>query len=162
MTLQEVVLSEVLNYPHTGPAEAGTPTRSALPDPNDARLTPSGAQADPALIGRYRIIRRLGQGGFGRVYLAWDDELDRPVAVKVPNVEAVAGPQDVERYLAEARMVAKLDHPQIVPVYDVGRTDDGLCYVQGVSRGRVDLGGCPPRPPTDPDVRVKRIWLFIS
>ncbi len=102
-----------------------------------------------------------GPGRFGRVYLAWDDELDGPVAVNAQR-EAVAGPQDVERYLAEARMVAKLDHPQIVPVYDVGRTDDGLCYVQGVSRGRVDLGGRPPRPPTDPDVRVKRIWLFIS
>ncbi len=113
----------------TGPAEAGTPTRSGLPDPIDARLKPSGPQTDPALIGRYRIIRRLGQGGFGRVYLARDDELDRSVAVKVPNVDAVAALQDVERYLAEARMVAKLDHPQIVPVYDVGRTDDGLCYV---------------------------------
>ena len=75
------------------------------------------------------MIRRLGQGGFGRVYLARDDELDRPVAVKVPNPERVAGPEDVEAYLAEARTLAKLDHPHIVPVYDVGRTDDGLCYV---------------------------------
>ena len=74
-------------------------------------------------------IRRLGQGGFGRVYLARDDELDRPVAIKVPNPERVAGPEDVEAYLAEARTLARLDHPNIVPVYDVGRTDDGLCYV---------------------------------
>ena len=41
----------------------------------------------------------------------------------------VARPGDVEAYLAEARALAKLDHPNIVPVYDVGRTDDGLCYV---------------------------------
>ena len=81
------------------------------------------------MIGRYRVIRLLGQGGFGRVYLARDDELDRPVAIKVPNPERVAGPEDVEAYLAEARTLAKLDHPNIVPVYDVGRTDDGLCYV---------------------------------
>jgi serine/threonine protein kinase len=80
-------------------------------------------------IGRYRIIRRLGQGGFGRVYLARDLELDRPVAVKVPNPERVAGPRDVADYLAEARTLARLDHPHIVPVFDVGRTDDGLCYV---------------------------------
>ena len=83
----------------------------------------------PATIGRYRVIRLLGQGGFGRVYLAHDDDLDRPVAIKVPNPERVAGPEDVEAYLAEARVLAKLDHPHIVPVYDVGRTDDGLCYV---------------------------------
>jgi serine/threonine protein kinase/formylglycine-generating enzyme required for sulfatase activity len=89
-------------------------------------LTPRG---DPSTIGRYRIVRRLGQGGFGLVYLALDDALDRPVAVKVPNSERVAGPEDVEAYLTEARALAKLDHAHIVPVYDVGRTEDGLCYV---------------------------------
>ena len=84
---------------------------------------------EPRAIGRYRVVRRLGQGGFGRVYLAQDDDLDRPVAIKVPNPERVSGPGDVEAYLAEARALAKLDHPNIVPVHDVGRTDDGLCYV---------------------------------
>ncbi len=83
----------------------------------------------PSTIGRYRVIRLLGQGGFGRVYLAHDDDLDRPVAIKVPNPERIAGPGDVEAYLAEARTLARLDHPHIVPVHDVGRTDDGLCYV---------------------------------
>jgi len=86
-------------------------------------------RGDPSTIGRYRIIRHLGQGGFGRVYLAHDDDLDRPVAIKVPNPERVAGPADVEEYLREARALAKLDHANIVPVYDVGRSDDGLCYV---------------------------------
>jgi serine/threonine protein kinase len=85
--------------------------------------------SDPSRIGRYRIIRRLGQGGFGRVYLAHDDELDRPVAIKVPNPERIADPGDVEAYLNEARILARLDHPNIVPVYDVGRTEDGLCFV---------------------------------
>jgi serine/threonine protein kinase/formylglycine-generating enzyme required for sulfatase activity/tetratricopeptide (TPR) repeat protein len=74
-------------------------------------------------------MKRLGQGGFGRVYLAHDDDLDRPVAIKVPNPERVAGPEDIEEYLAEARTLARLDHPHIVPVHDVGRTGDGLCYV---------------------------------
>jgi serine/threonine protein kinase len=84
---------------------------------------------DPAKIGRYRVVRRLGQGGFGRVYLAHDDELDRPIAIKVPNPERVKRSEDIEAYLAEARALARLDHPHIVPVYDVGRTSDGLCYV---------------------------------
>ena len=48
---------------------------------------------DPTKIGRYRIIRRLGQGGFGRVYLAHDDDLDRPVAIKVPNPERITAPR---------------------------------------------------------------------
>jgi serine/threonine protein kinase/formylglycine-generating enzyme required for sulfatase activity/tetratricopeptide (TPR) repeat protein len=84
---------------------------------------------DPPLIGRYRVIRRLGQGGFGRVYLARDDDLDRSVAIKVPSPGRIAGPGDVEAYLAEARALAKLDHPHVVPVYDVGRTADGHCFV---------------------------------
>ena len=84
---------------------------------------------DPSKIGRYRIIRRLGQGGFGRVYLAHDDDLDRPVAIKVPNPERITHPEDVEAFLVEARILAKLDHPHIVPVFDVGRTEDGLCFV---------------------------------
>src|SRR5262245_7990513 len=91
----------------------------------------SGASTpgDPRRIGRYRIVCRLGQGGFGRVYLAHDDDLDRPVAIKVPNPERIAHPEDVEAYLNEARILARLDHPHIVPVHDVGRTEDGLCFV---------------------------------
>ena len=85
--------------------------------------------ADPSQIGRYRVIRLLGKGGFGRVYLAHDDELDRPVAIKLPNPERVSSAQDLEAYLNEAKILARLEHPNIVPVYDAGRTDDGLCYV---------------------------------
>ncbi len=89
----------------------------------------SPAKDDLSEIGRYRVIHRLGQGGFGRVYLAHDDDLDRPVAIKVPNPERITRPEDVEAFLAEARILAKLDHPHIVPVFDVGRTEDGLCFV---------------------------------
>ncbi len=83
----------------------------------------------PSKIGRYRIIRQLGQGGFGRVYLAHDDDLDRPVAIKVPNLERITHADDVEAFFIEARVLARLDHLHIVPVFDVGRTEDGLCFV---------------------------------
>jgi eukaryotic-like serine/threonine-protein kinase len=86
-------------------------------------------EGDPSEIGRYRVVRRLGEGGFGRVYLAHDDELDRPLAIKLPHLERVAHPEDLEAFLAEARILAKLDHPNIVPVHDVGRTEGGLCYI---------------------------------
>ena len=98
----------------------------------------SGAQPSPDALaahplperfGRYRVIRLLGSGGFGQVYQGRDDDLDRAVAIKVPNPERIARPEDVEEYLAEARNLARLDHPNIVPVFDVGRTADGLCYV---------------------------------
>jgi serine/threonine protein kinase/formylglycine-generating enzyme required for sulfatase activity/tetratricopeptide (TPR) repeat protein len=83
----------------------------------------------PRSIGRYRVISLLGEGGFGRVYLGHDDDLDRPVAIKVPNPQRIAHPEDVEAYLKEARILARLDHPNIVPVHDLGRTEDGLCFV---------------------------------
>jgi formylglycine-generating enzyme required for sulfatase activity/serine/threonine protein kinase len=63
------------------------------------------------------------------VYQGHDEELRRDVAIKVPHRHRIAGPADVEAYLAEARILAGLDHPGIVPVYDVGRTADGLCYL---------------------------------
>jgi len=83
----------------------------------------------PPKIGRYNLLRRLGKGGFGQVFLAYDEDLDRSVAIKVPRPERVSCPEDIEAYLTEARIVANLDHARIVPVYDVGRTDDGLCFV---------------------------------
>ncbi len=83
----------------------------------------------PGDIGRYRVIRLLGQGGFGRVYLAHDAELDRFVAIKVPITERLAQFVNLQSYLDEARIVARLSHPNIVPVYDVGRTDDGRFFV---------------------------------
>jgi serine/threonine protein kinase/formylglycine-generating enzyme required for sulfatase activity len=80
-------------------------------------------------IGRYRVLRVLGEGGFGRVYLAYDVDLQREVAVKVPFPGDASRYLDVEAYLREARIVARLNHPNIVPVYDVGRTEDGRCFV---------------------------------
>jgi eukaryotic-like serine/threonine-protein kinase len=99
-------------------------------------LSPSGDGSEESFsllhtpnIGRYSILKRLGKGGFGEVFLAFDQELDRAVAIKVPHRERITQPEDIEAYLAEARIVASLDHSHIVPVYDVGRTDDGLCFI---------------------------------
>jgi serine/threonine protein kinase/formylglycine-generating enzyme required for sulfatase activity len=90
---------------------------------------PAPALAEPTTIGRYDVIRQLGQGAFGKVFLAYDFDIDRRVAIKVPNPGRISRPEDIDAFLAEARVVARLEHPNVVPVYDVGRTDDGLCYV---------------------------------
>jgi serine/threonine protein kinase len=71
----------------------------------------------------------LGKGGFGLVFLSHDDQLQRLVAIKVPHRERVEQPENAEAYLTEARTVANLDHPHIVPVYDVGSTPDFPFFV---------------------------------
>lgn len=68
-------------------------------------------------IGRYRVLRALGSGGQGSVWIAEDTELGRPVAIKFLNAGAEKHRQ---RFVQEARLLARLSHPNIVPVYDVG------------------------------------------
>jgi len=79
--------------------------------------------------GRYRLDRVLGEGAFGRVYLGFDTELRRAVAVKVPSPVRFSTGSELENYLAEARLAARLDHPNVVTVYDAGRTAVGGVYV---------------------------------
>jgi serine/threonine protein kinase len=76
---------------------------------------------------KYRLVRRLATGGMGTVYLAHDTELDRQVAIKVLTLPDASG-ELVDRMLHEALIVAKLEHPAIVPIHDVGRLDDGRVY----------------------------------
>lgn len=83
----------------------------------------------PECIGRYRIDRVLGKGGFGLVYLAHDQQLDRLVAIKVPHARLAPRASDTDAYLNEARTVAQLDHPHLVPVYDVGSTNEYPCFL---------------------------------
>jgi serine/threonine protein kinase len=99
-------------------------------DESPPEVSPSvPVESTPTHIGRYRIERVLGKGGVGVVYLAHDEQLRRLVAIKVPHRERVEKPEDAEAYLAEARTVANLDHPHIVPVFDVGSTEQHPCFV---------------------------------
>lgn len=97
------------------------------PTSPNAQIAPGGASSFH--IGRYRVELLLGEGGFGRVYLAHDVQLARPVAIKVPHAQLITQASDAEAYLTEARTVASLDHPNIVTVHDVGNTDQFPCYI---------------------------------
>jgi serine/threonine-protein kinase len=104
-----------------------------------------------ALQGRYDVERLLGAGGMGSVYLGRDVTLDRPVAIKVIAPEIAAARVVRERFLHEARTVARLRHPHIVAVYTAGEADGMLYFVMEYVRGeslrdllererRVDVG----------------------
>jgi len=83
-----------------------------------------------ALLSGYEIVKMLGRGGMGAVYMGKQSSLDRAVAIKILStdlVETEAG--FVERFQKEARAMAKLEHPGIVAVYDFGETEDGLLYI---------------------------------
>jgi formylglycine-generating enzyme required for sulfatase activity len=90
-------------------------------------MTESDREALPYIDG-YNITRRLGRGGMADVYLAMQISLARPVAIKVLAAERTAGEETTQRFEQEARMIARLDHPNIVSIYDVGLTADGRLY----------------------------------
>jgi len=87
-----------------------------------------------ALAGRYSIEREIGSGGMATVFLARDHKHDRSVALKVmhPELSAVLG---TERFLREIRIIAKLNHPHVLPLYDSGQADEFLYYVMPLVKG---------------------------
>ena len=90
------------------------------------------------LLGRFRIIREIGRGGMGRVLEARDNELKRTVAIKlIQPLGAPLTPEALARFAAEAQITGQLNHPNIVPVHEIGRTGDGaLFFVMRLVRGR--------------------------
>jgi serine/threonine-protein kinase len=91
-----------------------------------------------AVGGRYRIERELGEGGMATVYLAEDLRHERKVALKVlkPELAAVVG---ADRFLAEIKTTANLQHPHILPLFDSGNADGFLYYVMPFVEGRTTI-----------------------
>ncbi|MCC9645313.1 serine/threonine protein kinase [Rhodopirellula sp. JC740] len=80
-------------------------------------------------LGGYELLREIGRGGFGIVYLARDQKLNREVAIKIARPEIVSDPIAIRRFQDEARAAASLEHPGIISIYDCGVQDDLHYYV---------------------------------
>jgi len=94
--------------------------------------------AEPRQIGRFRILSRIGSGGFATVYRAEDSELGREVAVKILHPHLTQDEDFIRRFHAEARAAARLRHPNIVRIYDAALTENGSPYlVMELLEGRV-------------------------
>src|SRR3954447_3740640 len=91
-----------------------------LPRPAGAPLTHEGGLPKGATIGRYVVLSLIGRGGMGEVYAAYDPELDRKIAIKLLKTRDAAAADGRARLLREAQAIARLSHPNVVVVYDVG------------------------------------------
>jgi WD40 repeat protein/tRNA A-37 threonylcarbamoyl transferase component Bud32 len=102
-----------------------------------------GQVVDPLRIGRFPILRRLGQGGMGIVYAAYDNELDRKIAIKLlrPAAHTTDAAEELRtRLLREAKAMARVSHPNVVQVYEAGEHDDqvyvAMEFVDGITLRR--------------------------
>ncbi|MBI3272666.1 MAG: tetratricopeptide repeat protein [Planctomycetes bacterium] len=151
-----------------GPAVPATLRRSAAPGPS--REDASSPESDPTVVraedspalrpggqpaaaagipfGRYRLLKELGRGGMGVVHMAWDGELKRVVALKTLLASWGGTGEDVARFQREARAAARLRHPNVVQVHDVGAWEGRhyftMDFIQGESLA-VAMDKLPPR-----------------
>ncbi|MEZ6051559.1 MAG: serine/threonine-protein kinase [Planctomycetaceae bacterium] len=110
-----------------------------------------GSLTQPRTVGDFELLAELGRGGMGIVYRAHQLSLNRPVAIKMILRGELASPADLARFRAEAEAVARLEHPHIVRVYDVGELDGqpyfSMQYVEGVTLAQKLMNG--PLTPRD-------------
>jgi hypothetical protein len=121
--------------PEEGALRRAAPALEPL-DAAVARAKIEGAlfgDAAPIKVGRYVLVERAGAGGFGVVWSAWDPELGRPVALKLAS-SGDAGAR--ARARDEGRALAKLSHPNVVPIYDVLEVDEGVFLVMELVNGK--------------------------
>ena len=103
------------------------------------RITAADGLAKPEyrITERYATKQTYGEGGMGTVFRAIDHRLQREVAVKQLRQRLQGHAESRHRFVSEAQLAARLDHPGVVPVYDLGTNEDGTpCYAMKLVRGR--------------------------
>jgi serine/threonine protein kinase len=149
--LSDLSVAHVPASATSGGARCATPLQAAAP--SAAALLPR------AKLGGYSLVRQIGSGGMGTVFEAIQEGLDRRVAVKVLRNSALIGPTAVPRFRREAKAMARLRHPSIIPIYEVAEQDQIHYYtmqlVEGVPLSRVihalREGTLGDKDPFDPD-----------
>lgn len=128
------LIREVLSAPKKPDSLAGGETVPPKGTPVAESPTNGGLRI-PRLLGRYRILRKLGQGAMGSVFLAHDEQLDRDVALKIPRGDVQRNSELRTRFLREAQAAASLNHPGICPIYDIGEFEGiqfiCMAYIEG-------------------------------
>jgi serine/threonine protein kinase len=118
----------------------------------------------PEQFGRYRILKKLGEGGMGVVYFAHDLQLDRPVALKIPHWSS-EDPSLMARFQREARAAASLHHPNICPVFDVGEINGvqylTMPYIEGTPLTRA-INANRPMPVDEAIPLVRTLALALA
>lgn len=167
---QAATLAELLKRAgsSTVNSQASIHSRETPPSPpsKPSANQPTVPGADmPERFGRYHILRQLGQGGMGAVYLAMDTQLDRKVALKVPHFSPTDGPEVLERFYREARSAATFSHPNLCPVYDVGQIDGRnfltMAYIEGKPLAEV-IGNKKPVAERATAALVRKVALALE
>src|SRR5947209_2047038 len=123
-------------------------TQKPSPAATDVNQAPPGLGLTGRTLGDYHVLRRLGQGGMGQVYLAEQVSLKRKVALKILRADLAANPTSLQRFKAEAEAVARATHANIVQVYAIGECEGlhymALEYVEGRNLGEFLAKKGPP------------------
>jgi tRNA A-37 threonylcarbamoyl transferase component Bud32 len=118
-------------------------------------------EALPVTFGRFELREVLGQGAFGKVYRAYDKQMEREVAVKIPRRGVLETPDQLSRFLREAQLGGKLHHPNICPIHDVGELHGNHYIVMGLIEGTPLSQLVSSEKPMDPQTAA-RIVLELT
>jgi len=136
-SLLEQLETDLLHRESRGPTTSLNPIAETLIRLNRTFALPSGA-VGPRALGRFQVLRELGRGQFGIVFLAWDPQLKREVAIKLAGQRILDDEGLRRRFQREAQFAGRLDHPGLIRVHEVGESDGHPYFVMAVADG-VDL-----------------------